>query len=117
MTARPWQTFRLVTVPLALPALSSGLVLSLGAGGGRVRRDDDACGHFIGRTQTMPLAVMGAMESDLYAAPALSVVLGSPPVRRAADAVPGDRRGGEGWSCDWWGMVRQYVSASVLSTH
>jgi molybdate transport system permease protein len=32
-------------------------------------------GNFIGRTQTMPLAIMGAMESDLYAALALSVLL------------------------------------------
>lgn len=73
--ASPWQTFRLVTVPLALPALSSGLVLCWARAVGEFGATMMFAGNFIGRTQTMPLAVMGAMESDLYAALALSVVL------------------------------------------
>ena len=73
--ATPWQTFRLVTVPLALPALSSGLVLCWARAVGEFGATMMFAGNFIGRTQTMPLAVMGAMESDLYAALALSVVL------------------------------------------
>ncbi len=73
--ASPWQTFRLITVPLALPALSSGLVLCWARAVGEFGATMMFAGNFIGRTQTMPLAVMGAMESDLYAALALSVVL------------------------------------------
>jgi molybdate transport system permease protein len=73
--ATPWQTFRLVTVPLALPALSSGLVLCWARAVGEFGATMMFAGNFIGRTQTMPLAIMGAMESDLYAALALSVLL------------------------------------------
>jgi len=73
--ASPLQTFRLVTVPLAIPALSSGLVLCWARAVGEFGATMMFAGNFIGRTQTMPLAIMGAMESDLYAALALSVVL------------------------------------------
>jgi molybdate transport system permease protein len=73
--ATPWQTFRLVTVPLALPALSSGLVLCWARAVGEFGATMMFAGNFIGRTLTMPLAIMGAMESDLYAALALSVLL------------------------------------------
>lgn len=73
--ATPWQTFRRITVPLALPALSSGLVLCWARAVGEFGATMMFAGNFIGRTQTMPLAVMGALESDLYAALALSVVL------------------------------------------
>lgn len=73
--ATPWQTFRLVTVPLALPALSSGLVLCWARAVGEFGATMMFAGNFIGRTQTMPLAIMGAMESDLAAALALSVLL------------------------------------------
>lgn len=73
--ATPWQTFSRVTVPLALPALSSGLVLCWARAVGEFGATMMFAGNFIGRTQTMPLAIMGAMESDLYAALALSVLL------------------------------------------
>ncbi|CAA9587944.1 MAG: Molybdenum ABC transporter permease protein ModB [uncultured Thermomicrobiales bacterium] len=73
--ATPWQIFRLVTVPLAIPALSSGLVLCWARAVGEFGATMMFAGNFIGRTQTMPLAIMGAMESDLYAALALSVLL------------------------------------------
>jgi molybdate transport system permease protein len=73
--ATPWQLFRLITVPLAAPALSSGLVLCWARAVGEFGATMMFAGNFIGRTQTMPLAVMGAMESDLYAALALSVLL------------------------------------------
>ena len=73
--ASPWQVFRLVTVPLALPALSSGLVLCWARAVGEFGATMMFAGNFVGRTQTMPLAIMGAMESDLYAALALSVLL------------------------------------------
>lgn len=73
--ATPWQTFRLITVPLAVPALSSGLVLCWARAVGEFGATMMFAGNFMGRTQTMPLAIMGAMESDLYAALALSVLL------------------------------------------
>jgi molybdate transport system permease protein len=73
--ATPWQTFSRITVPLALPALSSGLVLCWARAVGEFGATMMFAGNFIGRTQTMPLAVMGAMESDLYAALALGVLL------------------------------------------
>jgi molybdate transport system permease protein len=73
--ASPWQVFRLVTVPLTLPALSSGLVLCWARAVGEFGATMMFAGNFVGRTQTMPLAIMGAMESDLYAALALSVLL------------------------------------------
>ncbi len=73
--ATPWQIFRLITVPLAVPALSSGLVLCWARAVGEFGATMMFAGNFIGRTQTMPLAIMGAMESDLYAALALSVLL------------------------------------------
>ncbi len=73
--ATPLQIFRLITVPLAVPALSSGLVLCWARAVGEFGATMMFAGNFIGRTQTMPLAIMGAMESDLYAALALSVLL------------------------------------------
>ena len=73
--ASPWQIFRLITVPLALPALSSGLVLCWARAVGEFGATLMFAGNFIGRTQTMPLAIMGALETDLYAALALSVLL------------------------------------------
>jgi molybdate transport system permease protein len=73
--ATPWQIFRLITVPLAVPALSSGLILCWARAVGEFGATMMFAGNFIGRTQTMPLAIMGAMESDLYAALALSVLL------------------------------------------
>jgi len=73
--ATPLQIFRLITVPLAVPALSSGLVLCWARAVGEFGATMMFAGNFTGRTQTMPLAIMGAMESDLYAALALSVLL------------------------------------------
>ncbi len=73
--ASPWQIFRLITVPLALPALSGGLVLCWARAIGEFGATMMFAGNFIGRTQTMPLAIMGAMESDLYAALALATLL------------------------------------------
>ena len=62
-------------LPLAVPALSSGLVLCWARAVGEFGATMMFAGNFMGRTQTMPLAIMGAMESDLYAALALSVLL------------------------------------------
>jgi len=73
--ASPWQIFRLVTVPLCLPALSSGLVLCWARAVGEFGATMMFAGNFQGRTQTLPLAIMGALESDLDAALAIAVLL------------------------------------------
>lgn len=73
--ASSWQVFRLITVPQTLPALSSGLVLCWARAVGEFGATMMFAGNFMGRTQTMPLAIMSAMETDLYAALALAVLL------------------------------------------
>jgi len=73
--ASPWQIFRLITVPLCLPALSSGLVLCWARAVGEFGATMMFAGNFQGRTQTLPLAIMGALESDLDAALSIAVLL------------------------------------------
>ncbi|MDI3339835.1 MAG: ABC transporter permease [Sphaerobacter sp.] len=73
--ADAWQTLRRVTVPLALPGLASGLVLCWARALSEFGATLMFAGNFTGRTQTMPLAIMSAMETDLSAALALAVLL------------------------------------------
>lgn len=73
--ASAWRTFRDVTLPLALPGITSGIVLCWARALSEFGATLMFAGNFIGRTQTMPLAIMSAMESDLTAALALSVLL------------------------------------------
>ena len=73
--ASPWQIFHLITVPLTLPALSSGLVLCWARAVGEFGATMMFAGNFQGRTQTLPLAIMGALESDLDAALSIAVLL------------------------------------------
>lgn len=73
--ASGWDTFRHVTLPLALPGIASGIVLCWARALSEFGATLMFAGNFPGRTQTMPLAIMSAMESDLGAALALSVLL------------------------------------------
>jgi len=73
--ADPWRVFRRVTFPLAEPALLSGVILSGARALGEFGATILFAGNFIGRTQTMPLAIYQTMESDLGAALALAAVL------------------------------------------
>jgi molybdate transport system permease protein len=73
--ASPLQTFRRVTVPLLLPAIGAGTVLAWARALGEFGATITFAGNFPGRTQTMPLAVYLAMETDPDAAIALSLVL------------------------------------------
>ncbi len=59
--ATPWQIFRLITVPLALPTLSSGLVLCWARALGEFGATLMLAGNIPGRTQTMPLAIYEAV--------------------------------------------------------
>jgi len=71
----PLSTFVRVTVPLAFPALLSGAVMAWARALGEFGATIMFAGNFLGRTQTMPLAIYTAMESDLTAALVLSAIL------------------------------------------
>lgn len=71
----PFRTFLRVTVPLALPALLGGAVMAWARALGEFGATIMFAGNLIGRTQTMPLAIYTAMESDLTAALVLSAIL------------------------------------------
>lgn len=69
------RTFRFITLPLMLPSVVSGLVLcwarALSEFGGTMM----FAGNLRGTTQTMSLAIMSAMETSLYTALAMGVIL------------------------------------------
>jgi molybdate transport system permease protein len=71
----PLRTFLRVTAPLAFPALLSGGVMAWARALGEFGATIMFAGNLRGRTQTMPLAIYLAMESDLPAALALSALL------------------------------------------
>jgi len=69
-------TFASITVPLALPALLGGAVMAWARALGEFGATIMFAGNFIGRTQTMPLAIYQTMESgQLNAALVLSGIL------------------------------------------
>ncbi|MEO6144541.1 MAG: ABC transporter permease [Dermatophilaceae bacterium] len=67
--------FRTVTIPLIAPSLLAGAVLCWARALGEFGATITFAGNFPGRTQTMPLAVYLALESNPEAAVALSLVL------------------------------------------
>ena len=71
----PFSVFLRVTVPLAFPALLGGAVMAWARALGEFGATIMFAGNFLGRTQTMPLAIYSAMESDLTAALVLSAIL------------------------------------------
>jgi molybdate transport system permease protein len=73
--ASEWQVFRYVTVPVAAPALFGGAVLAWARALGEFGATIMFAGQFQGRTQTMPLAIYAALESDTDAALGLSILL------------------------------------------
>jgi molybdate transport system permease protein len=73
--AHPGYVFRRVALPLALPSLMSGTALAWARALGEFGATIMFAGNFPGRTQTMPLAVYSALETDLTAAITLSVLL------------------------------------------
>ncbi len=72
--ASPWHTFWTVTLPLARPALLAGAVLCWARALSEFGATMMFAGNFPGRTQTLALAVMSAMESDLDTALAISTL-------------------------------------------
>ena len=75
LSVSPWATFWRVTVPVAFPTLLGGLVTCWARALGEFGATIMFAGSFPGRTQTMPLAIYAALESDLDAALALSAIL------------------------------------------
>jgi molybdate transport system permease protein len=69
-----WRVFWTITVPLARPALLSGVVLAWARALSEFGATMMFAGNFPGRTQTLTLAVMTALESDLETAVAVSVL-------------------------------------------
>jgi molybdate transport system permease protein len=72
--ASRWRVFWTVTVPLARPALLSGVVLAWARALSEFGATMMFAGNFPGRTQTLTLAVMTALESDLETAVAVSAL-------------------------------------------
>jgi molybdate transport system permease protein len=71
-----WGTFRRVTVPLALPSLVGGAVLTWARALGEFGATIMFAGNLMGVTQTMPLAVYLSLETgNLDGAVSLAVVL------------------------------------------
>jgi molybdate transport system permease protein len=73
--ASGWSAFRHVTLPLALPGIISGGILCWARAVSEFGATLMFAGNITGRTQTMPLAIMTAMETDLNSALALAVLL------------------------------------------
>ena len=71
----PWRTFFRVTLPLAGPAMFTGLGLAWARALSEFGATMMFAGNLTGQTQTMPLAIMTAMDSSLDNALALSVML------------------------------------------
>ena len=70
-----WRTFWRVTLPLTLPAVIEGSVLAWARALGEFGATIVFAGSFMGRTQTMPLAIYAALESDLNVAITMSAIL------------------------------------------
>jgi len=70
-----WEVFRYIVLPLAQYALISGGLMSWARALGEFGATILFAGNFIGRTQTMPLAIYLGFESNLDVALTLSVIL------------------------------------------
>ncbi|MGH7630088.1 MAG: ABC transporter permease [Gemmatimonadales bacterium] len=73
--ARPWTVFRRVTVPLLLPAIGSGVVLSFARALGEFGATITFAGSLEGVTRTLPLQVYLLGETDVDGAIAVSLLL------------------------------------------
>ena len=71
----PLSTYRQITLPLAAPAIITGLGLSWARALSEFGATMMFAGNLLGETQTMPLAIMTAMETSLDSALALSALL------------------------------------------
>ena len=70
-----WTVFRRVTLPMIAPSIAAGLVLTWARALGEFGATVTFAGSLQGRTQTLPLAVFVALESDRDTALALSLLM------------------------------------------
>ena len=70
-----WTVFRRVTLPLIAPSLVAGTALAWARALGEFGATITFAGNFPGRTQTLPLAVFVALESNPGAAIVMSLIL------------------------------------------
>lgn len=73
--AGSWQAFRHVTVPLAWAAMLSGAVMTWARALGEFGATILFAGNYLGRTQTMPLAIYIGFELDLNVALTLAAIM------------------------------------------
>jgi molybdate transport system permease protein len=73
--ASPARVFFTVAIPLSLPSLAGGAAMSAARALGEFGATLMFAGNMPGRTQTLPLAIYTALESDLRTAQSLSLVL------------------------------------------
>lgn len=73
--ASRWTVFRRVTLPMISPSLMAGMALTWARALGEFGATITFAGNLQGRTQTLPLAIFVALESDRDAAVALSLVM------------------------------------------
>jgi molybdate transport system permease protein len=75
LRASPGYAFFRIVLPMSLPSLITGAAMTWARALGEFGATITFAGNLPGRTQTMPLAVYVALQSDLDAAIALSVIL------------------------------------------
>ena len=73
--ASRWTVLRRVTLPMIAPSVMAGLVLTWARAFGEFGATITFAGNLQGRTQTLPLAVFVALESDRDVAVAISLVM------------------------------------------
>jgi molybdate transport system permease protein len=73
--AGPARTFFRVALPLSVPGLATGAALSWSRALGEFGATLMFAGNLTGRTQTLPLAIYTALETDVRAAKAMALVL------------------------------------------
>tara|TARA_A100001037_G_C15153873_1_gene641900 strand:- start:9302 stop:10126 length:825 start_codon:yes stop_codon:yes gene_type:complete len=71
----PWYTFWHITIPLTWTGLTTGLALTWARSLSEFGATIMFAGNMIGETQTMPLGILTAMETDLDSALSLSLIL------------------------------------------
>jgi molybdate transport system permease protein len=70
-----WTVMWRVTLPMIAPSIIAGLVLTWARAFGEFGATITFAGNLQGRTQTLPLAVFVAMESDRGTAVAISLIM------------------------------------------
>jgi molybdate transport system permease protein len=73
--AGPWYTLRRVVLPMVAPQIAAGAVLAWARALGEFGATITFAGNLQGRTQTLPLAVYQARQTDVGGAVALSLIL------------------------------------------